>query len=61
MPKGGFGNLIALPFQGESSKNGNTVFVNKYFEVEKNQIDILSNIKRIKITTKRNNIFERAS
>ena len=47
MPKGGFGNLIALPFQGESSKNGNTVFVNKYFEVEKNQIDILSNIKRI--------------
>lgn len=48
MPKGGFGNLIALPFQGESSKNGNTVLVNKYFEVEKNQIDILSNIKRIK-------------
>lgn len=48
MPKGGFGNLIALPFQGESSKNGNTVFVNKYFEVEKNQIDILNNIKRIK-------------
>ncbi len=48
MPKGGFGNLIALPFQGESSKNGNTVFVNKYFEVEKNQIDILTNIKRLK-------------
>ena len=36
MPKGGFGNLIALPFQGESSKNGNTVFVDKYFEVQKN-------------------------
>lgn len=49
IPKGGFGNLIALPFQGESSKNGNTVFVNKYFEVEKNQIDILANIKRMKI------------
>ena len=48
MPKGGFGNLIALPFQGESSKNGNTVFVNKYFEVEKNQINILRNIKRMK-------------
>lgn len=48
MPKGGFGNLIALPFQGESSKNGNTVFVNKYFEIEKNQIDILTNIKRMK-------------
>lgn len=26
MPKGGFGNLIALPFQGESCKEGNTVF-----------------------------------
>ena len=48
MPKGGFGNLISLPFQGESSKKGNTVFVNKYFEVEKNQINILKNIKRIK-------------
>lgn len=48
MPKGGFGNLIALPFQGESSKSGNTVFVNKYFEPEKNQFEILENIKRIK-------------
>lgn len=48
MPKGGFGNLIALPFQGECSKNGNTVFVNKYFEVEQNQLDILRNIKRMK-------------
>lgn len=47
MPKGGFGNLIALPFQGNSSKEGNTVFVNRYFEPEKNQIEILNNIKRI--------------
>ena len=47
MPKGGFGNLIALPFQGKCSKNGNTVFVNKYFEVEDNQLEILTNIKRI--------------
>lgn len=48
MPKGGFGNLIALPFQGESSKKGKTVFVNKYFETEKNQINILKNLKRMK-------------
>lgn len=47
MPKGGFGNLIALPYQGESSKEGNTVFVNKYFEPEKNQIDILKGIKKM--------------
>ena len=48
MPKGGFGNLIALPFQGERSKMGNTIFVNKYFEPEKNQIEILKTIKRMK-------------
>lgn len=47
MPNGGFGNLIALPFQGESSKNGNAVFVNKYFEVEQNQINILANIRKV--------------
>ena len=48
MPKGEFGNLIALPFQGNSSKNGNTVFVDKYFEPQKNQLEILANIKRMK-------------
>ncbi len=48
MPKGGFGNLIALPFQGESSKNGNTVFVDKYFEIQENQLNILTNIRRMK-------------
>ena len=48
MPKGGFGNLIALPFQGESSKSGNTVFIDKYFEIQANQLNILTNIKRMK-------------
>lgn len=48
MPKGGFGNLIALPFQGESAKSGNTVFVNKYFEPEKNQMEILKNIRKMR-------------
>ena len=48
MPKGGFGNLIALPFQGNSSKGGNTVFVDKYFEPQKDQLEILANIKRLK-------------
>lgn len=48
MPKCGFGNLIALPFQGKSSKSGNTVLVDKYFDVQDNQLDILTNIKRIK-------------
>ena len=47
MPKGGFGNLIALPFQGESCKSGNTVFVDKYFDVQKKQIEILANLKKM--------------
>lgn len=29
MPKGGFGNLIALPLQGQSLKNGNSAFVDE--------------------------------
>ena len=48
MPKGGFGNLIALPFQGKSSKSGNTVFIDKYFKVQENQLNILTNMRRMK-------------
>ena len=48
LPNGGFGNLIALPFQGNCAKEGNTIFVNKYFEVYENQIEILKNIVKIK-------------
>lgn len=29
MPKGGLGNLIALPFQGSARKNGNSVFIDE--------------------------------
>lgn len=29
MPKGGFGNLIALPFQGQAQKNRNRLYVEK--------------------------------
>lgn len=47
MPKGGFGNLIALPFQGNSAKEGKTVFVNQYFEPEENQMEILLNIRKL--------------
>ena len=49
MPKGGFGNLIALPFQGNSAKEGKTIFVNRYFEPEENQMEILLNIRKLEI------------
>lgn len=31
MPQGGFGNLVALPLQGQARKNGNSVFVDDNF------------------------------
>jgi hypothetical protein len=31
MPKGGFGNLIALPLQATPRKSNNSIFINEYF------------------------------
>ena len=47
LPKGGFGNLIALPLQFASKKKGNSVFVNEGFEAFPDQWLFLSTIKRI--------------
>jgi superfamily II DNA or RNA helicase len=47
MPKGGFGNLIALPFQKMARDNGNSVFVDGNFEPYQDQWQFLSNIKRL--------------
>lgn len=47
LPKGGFGNLIALPFQKEPAKYGNTLFVDKNFIIIKNQMQYLSSIHRL--------------
>lgn len=48
MPKGGFGNLIALPLQGKARKNGNSVFVDESFIPYSDQWEYLNNIYRIK-------------
>ena len=48
MPKGGFGNLIALPLQGKARKNGNSVFVDENFIPYSDQWEYLHNIHRIK-------------
>ncbi|MBR7928274.1 DEAD/DEAH box helicase family protein [Aerococcaceae bacterium zg-ZUI334] len=48
LPKGGFGNLIALPLQGKSYQEGKTVFVDKNFCGHSNQWDYLNQI--IKVT-----------
>jgi len=50
MPKGGFGNLIALPLQWIPAKNKNSLFVDTNFEYYKDQWEYLSNVKRITLT-----------
>jgi hypothetical protein len=37
MPRGGFGNLIALPLQHEARKEGNTLFLGDDFEPHADQ------------------------
>lgn len=47
MPNGGFGNLIALPLQGQARKNGNSVFVDDDFRPHGDQWAFLSSVQRI--------------
>lgn len=49
MPKGGFGNLIALPFQREAFKNGGSIFVDESLHPYPDQWTYLSTIKRISL------------
>ncbi len=47
MPKGGFGNLIALPLQHRPRGIGNSVFLDPYFNPHPDQWAFLSNVHRI--------------
>ncbi|MCI0665328.1 MAG: hypothetical protein L0220_30065 [Acidobacteria bacterium] len=47
MPKGGFGNLIALPLQREPRAKGNSVFLNENLHPYSDQWQFLATIKRI--------------
>ncbi|HBL40481.1 MAG TPA: helicase, partial [Ruminococcaceae bacterium] len=47
MPKGGFGNLIALPLQGLARKQQNSVFVDVQFNPYDDQWALLSSAKRV--------------
>lgn len=51
LPEGGFGNLVALPLQGNARKEGNSVFVDENFMVYEDQWNYLLQIKRISETT----------
>ncbi len=45
MPKGGFGNLIALPLQKQPREQGSSVFANENFEPFPNQWAFLASIR----------------
>ena len=45
IPKGGFGNLIALPFQADPIKKGNSLFVDSNFDIYPDQWSFLRSIK----------------
>lgn len=47
VPKGGFGNLIALPFQGQAQKAGNTLFVDEQFVPYPDQWAFLSTLSKV--------------
>ncbi len=47
LPKGGFGNLIALPLQKEPRQKGNTVFLDESFTPYEDQWAVLASLQRI--------------
>lgn len=51
MPRGGFGNLIALPLQYESRQHGNSVFVDEQFVTLTDQWAFLAYVRRIEPRT----------
>jgi hypothetical protein len=51
MPRGGFGNLIALPLQREPRQNGNSVFVDEHLAAYADQWAFLASMGRLEPST----------
>lgn len=53
MPRGGFGNLIALPLQREPRQQGNSVFLDEHLNPypDDRQWSVLADVKRISLAT----------
>lgn len=49
MPKGGFGNLIALPLQNIPRKSGNSLFLDQDFKLYKDQWLFLSTLRKVQV------------
>lgn len=50
LPKGGFGNLIALPFQNEAVIRGNSIFIDKDCNAYTDQWQFVSSIKKMSLS-----------
>ena len=50
LPEGGFGNLVALPMQGNARRNDNSVFVDENFQTYPDQWSVLLRINKIQET-----------
>ena len=49
LPNGGFGNLIALPLQGQARKKGNSLFVDESFQPYPDQWAYLSTMRKLDV------------
>jgi len=49
LPKGGFGNLVALPLQGMARRNDNSVFVDVSFTPFPDQWGLLSSVSKLSV------------
>lgn len=47
LPKGGFGNLIALPLQKRARQRGNTVFLDEQFNPHSDQWALLASLRKL--------------
>ncbi|MCM1219318.1 MAG: DEAD/DEAH box helicase family protein [Lachnospiraceae bacterium] len=47
LPEGGVGNLIALPLQGQALKEGNSAFIDEYWNAYPDQWEVLLNKKKL--------------
>lgn len=51
LPDGGFGNLVALPLQGQARRNGNSIFVDESFQSYPDQWAFLLGIQKLSEAT----------
>jgi superfamily II DNA or RNA helicase len=49
MPRGGFGNLIALPLQHDAGQKGNTLFVDRAWTPHEYQWSYLASVRRLEV------------